>query len=371
MAARPLKQLHTKQTSQVKPIRQVSTSRCIGIVGRPGSDPNLLYHPNDVCYTEDDLDEPFILVADSENHRVKIINYTTLDCVATIGEANEDESCGGVPALENPSSVCVQPHTNHIVVCDTKIPTIKIFGDLASHIGGSHTCEFKSKDTQKDDFRQSLASRSPWIAQFEHLHNPGFLCCQSNGNICVPEVSKSVVKIFDPAGRPLRTFGGRGKTIKKLQTPVGLCTAGHRLLSAANTIVGGPSMLLVADAGNKRIAKWAADGSQPIGFIQTASKGFLSQICVDLSGYICASFGGEISTFNLVQVIDPRNGEVIQKIGGESFNDPYDDVELMPGQFRPPLPPGLFKYPQGLCVDASNALMVTDVHHRVQFFDII
>ena len=248
--------------------------------------------------------------------------------------------------LNDTSGVCVQPHTENILVC----------GDVNSHV---HVFSPSLQSSSSQVYLQSLYAIGSGIpvptapfSRFRQFSNRRFdkplgICCTPNGSIAVVEYAQHRMQIFDASGRFISTFGSCGNSPHQFLYPRDVCYL-HPHFSPSSSA---SSLLLIADNSNAHISIWnLSSGPGRDRHIRNIKlEGYPRGICVDMNGLVYLSF------YSSIRVLDPRNDfQLLQRIGTDSVG----------------AEPGAFSDATGLCVDDTNTLMVVDRgNHRVQFFD--
>ena len=245
-----------------------------------------------------------------ERHNLKH-HLTIASRVTTLGHFN------------NPTSLCMQPHTNRILVSDYAAHRLQMLSDQGEPlymIGGGQSSRVDGQ-----------------------LSNPYGLCCLPDGSIVVADRNNHRIQIFDIGGRFTLKFGREGDQDDQLKSPYDICQLAQYLSPSSSA----SSLLVVADFGNTRLSVWSCDGHQHV--TNVLVNGQPRGICVDLNGYVNACFHSSV-----VQVYDPRkNYQLLQTLGDQAGSGP-----------------GQFTYPTGMCVDDTNVLMIVDKdNHRIQFFN--
>jgi DNA-binding beta-propeller fold protein YncE len=264
------------------------------------------------------------------NHRVQAFNRADLKHLYSVG--SEGKQLG---EFQYPRGLCIQPFTNHLLVCDRNNNRVQVFSTSSS------------SDQGYQPLKAIGSSSGEESAAKGEFNQPCGVCCAPDGSIVVAENENSRIQQFDASGRFVHTFGREGSGPQDLSSPFDVCHLDRRFAPSSSA----SSLLVVVDSDNKRVVMWSADGRQVVSqyYVGIGANG----VCVDLNGFVNVSVSGYLK---VVKIYDPRrNGgsALLQELGGERGSGP-----------------GQFNAPRCMCVDDINTLMVVDSNnHRVQFFD--
>ena len=166
---------------------------------------------------------------------------------------------------------------------------------------------------------------------------PWGLACSSQGVMYACDRANHRIRVFNPAGAHVASFGGRGKDMGKLDCPTGVAILpnGH---------------VAVADSNNHRVQVFTPEGGVVSSFgVEGSGLGELktpADISVDQNGYIVVS---EMNN-NRIQVFTPAGQPLMTfgKAGSEG---------------------GQFASPRGITLTRNGRLLVCDTKNdRVQIF---
>ena len=108
----------------------------------------------------------------------------------------------------------------------------------------------------------------------KHFTNPRCVAVNIDGNIIVSDFAKHNIRIFDPEGKFLRSYGSEGKGPEQLRRPCGVCCDryGH---------------ILIADSDNNRVHVLSAQGELR-GYLFGGEGGVVEPVAVEITS------GGEL-----------------------------------------------------------------------------
>ncbi len=171
-------------------------------------------------------------------------------------------------------------------------------------------------------------------------YNPTNLAIAPNGDIYVADgYGSSYVSQYDAHGKYLRTFGGKGAELGKLNQPHGIWM----------DMRSGKPILMVADRQNNRLQRFQLDGT-PIDFI-----GGVTLPCH------FDEYKGDVVIPDLqgkVTLID-RNNQVIEYLGDFGAKS-MDDLNALRRQTRDHFIPGKFVCPHAACFDHNGNIFVVE-----------
>ncbi|XP_022777642.1 E3 ubiquitin-protein ligase TRIM71-like, partial [Stylophora pistillata] len=185
---------------------------CLRQIGKEGTGPGQFKYPTAVSFFNDNE----ILVADTLNHRIQLINIQTGTVVNVFGQEGE-----GKGHLKIPVSLCFD-ETERIVVTEFENQRVQVMskeGETIFTIGDSGP---------------------------ERLSKP-HSCIPYKNIFLVSEKDNHSIKAFDSSGTFLHKFGEKGKKDGQFKAPRGMC-----LDSSSN--------LLVCDRDNNRVQQFSLDG---------------------------------------------------------------------------------------------------------------
>jgi len=310
--------------SNITPFRVTSPiKRKLVTTGERGSKDGELNYPCGITF--DPINQQ-IIVSDKDNHLLQFFNNNhDLSHLFTLGGPEEGNELG---QFNYPHGLAIQPHTNHLLVCDEFNHRVQVLSSSSSNQGGRPRC--------KPLYAIGLEEgKGVADGQFNRPHG---VCCSPKGEMMVSDTRNHRVQLFDPAGRFLTKFGTNGDGDAQFDMPFDVCYLSRHLAPSSSA----SSLLLVADHGNDQVSIWSgADSGHPQHIFNLQCNDYTRAICVDLNGFVYASVGSSVCIF------DPRNHyTMLQKLHAPN-------------------------YPTGLCVDDHNTLMVTYFgnNHQVLFFD--
>lgn len=142
---------------------------------------------------------------------------------------------------------------------------------------------------------------------------------------------------FDPTGKLLLSFGGKGTGDGQFNTCHGL---------AIDTRIGVPR-LLVADRGNRRLVHTDLDGK----FIGVHASGLRLPCMVDFKGDFCA-----VAELEARVTILNKEGTPVAFLGDNPDKSQWANFGVTPDKIKD----GIFTAPHGLCFDKTGNLYVQD-----------
>jgi uncharacterized protein (TIGR03437 family) len=288
-----------------------------------------------------------VYIADSGNHRVRMLSGGNVTTVAGDGTANYsgDGAAATAAELRSPSAVAVDSSGN-IYISDTGnnvIRKITSGGTISTFAGNNGFGAGFSGDGGPAAAAQ--LSGPVGIA----LDSAGNLYIADSGNNCIRKVTASTGIISTVVG------GGIGLSAGTLNGPVGLA------LDSAGDI-------FIADLKNKRIAKYIPGGNPPVkNFAGNGANGFAGDggqansfstmlnnaqgVAVDAAGnvYIADTVNSRIRKVDTNNVINTIAGTGRQGYSGDG--GPATSAQLYS--------------PTGVVVDKSGNIYVADTHNQV------
>ncbi len=207
-------------------------------------------------------------------------------------------------------------------------------GATAFLLSLSLPCAVVAQDTSKQGLSPSFGG---FLAEIRNLSEPASLSIAPNDDLIVLESLPSRIRVFDPTGKDLRSFGTRGSAPGELLEPQGLALAPD-------------GEIYVSDTGNDRIQVFSPDGTflRNFGIRGTGPSEFNQPLglAVDAQRVWVAD-----SRNHRVQIF-LRNGRYANELG--HFG--HDDGEL--------------DHPSDIAVDADWNVYVADVdNQRIAVFD--
>jgi hypothetical protein len=169
-------------------------------------------------------------------------------------------------------------------------------------------------------------------------YSPTNLAIAPNGDIYVGDgYGSSYINQYNREGNYIRTFGGKGTELGKLDCPHGLIV---------DTRSGTP-VLVVADRGNHRIQRFQLDGT-PIDTI--AGTNLPCHFNVFRNGdVVVPDLGARVTLLD-------RNNQVIEHLGDDSQSKWSDTRKLSRDHFTP----GKFVCPHSACFDHAGNIFVVE-----------
>ena len=282
-----------------------------------------------------------LIVADWANEKVqfcrKIKSSADQSSPSFVGEWSFGSEGKRPLQFSGPTGVCLQPGTNHLIVCEMFNQRIQVLA-------------LPEQDSQQDGpTEQPQPQPQPqflYCIQLSEILDQNSdsittsICCNARGDMFVADAGHHQVHMFDCQGRYCTS----------LESP-------DRLKNPSNVFVNLRQSqplwrsILVADTSKRRIVIW--DGSSSVApkfvtYFPIDSKPLA--VCVDLNGLVVVG-----TEANKVQIYDPRmNFALLQTFGGHPRSVKW----------------GCFNDPTGLCVDDENLLYVSDnSNNRIQVFN--
>jgi len=168
-------------------------------------------------------------------------------------------------------------------------------------------------------------------------YSPTNLAIAPDGDIYVGDgYGSSYINQYDAAGNYIRTFGGKGPEIGKLDCP-------HGLMVDTRT----KPMLVVADRGNHRIQRFSFDGT-PIDTISGTN--LPCHFNVFRNGdVVVPDLGARVTLFD-------KNNQVIEHLGDDSQSKWSETRKLSRDHFTP----GKFVCPHSACFDHAGNIFVVE-----------
>ena len=212
-------------------------------------------------------------------------------------------------------------------------------------IKGKHLLSIKVEDAHIKGSPFSITAKQPvekignLITSISGVKSPSGVVINTRGEVVVTELNKHCVSIFNPFTQALvRTFGIHGSSPGKFDTPWGVA-------------VDGEGNILVADAFNHRIQKYAVNGR------------FLSTVGTRGEGFLQFKFPSDIA-FNIhnqkLYVADSDNHRVQILNSDLTFSGSFGKEGSGKGQFS---------YLHGIACDNTGKVYVADSSNdRIQVF---
>jgi len=315
-----------------------------------------------------------IYVADTYNNRIQVFQtypaWQYLTSFGTYGVYNPFNYFSFQPGIMNhPRGVYVDRSSGKVVVTDSSNNRVMVYNSYESGFSfyesqnGYLSMSLPSHAIRSDGFLIVLDSHSRILKYYsalnntymftEHdcyryddgtLSNPQSVCVeQSSGNVYVSDSFNHRVQVFSAGGTYIRDYGGIGG-------PYGYGTALGYFLYPKQLTFDDDGTLYVADFGNSRVVKKAANETT---FSVAVSSSRVTQpwgVAVDDSGYLYVSDWYD----NTVKVV--YNGVTVSTWGGTGTSSGY---------FNKPCDLKLGTY------DGGDALFVADCgNSRVQVFSL-
>ena len=201
---------------------------------------------------------------------------------------------------------------------------------------------------------QIFDSDGKFISQFGsygkengQFNYPTLITINSKGNIIVSDQGNHRIQIFDSEGKFILTFGSKGKGNGQFDNPEGIC-------------VDFNDNIYVCDRDNHRIQIFNSNGNFISKFgSKGKGNGQLDEpvgITINSNGHIIVSdnFNNRIQIFN-------SKGEFISTFGSKGNGK---------GKGKGKGNDGLFRSPDGICVDLNDNIFVCDYYNdRIQMFN--
>jgi hypothetical protein len=179
-----------------------------------------------------------IVVADRDNHRLRLMNFTSgaVTTLAGSGNAAFVDGTGTAARLNRPQGVCVIPSSGEIIVADTNnnrirrvIPTS---GDVTTLAGSGS---------------QAFADGVGTAASF--FYPTGVAVIPSSGQIVVADSYNHRIRLVDPISGAVTTLAGSG--IYAFADGTGVAASFNTPTGVA--VIPSSGVIVVADFGNHRI----------------------------------------------------------------------------------------------------------------------
>jgi hypothetical protein len=242
-----------------------------------------------------------------------------------------------------------------MVVFDRNGKFVKSWG--AAFRGGAHGLKIQREGTQEFlylcDTKRAVVVKStldgeevfmlgyPSMAEpYSHgyiKYSPTNLAIAPDGDIYVGDgYGSSYINQYDSKGNYIRTFGGKGTELGKLDCPHGLIVDTRAA-----------PMLVVADRGNHRIQRFTLDGA-PIDTI--AGTNLPCHFNVFRNGdVVVPDLGARVTLLD-------KNNQVIEHLGDDSQSKWSDTRKLSRDHFAP----GKFVCPHSACFDHAGNIFVVE-----------
>lgn len=282
-----------------------------------------------------------LIVSNTSNNEILWYNHQAGELTGAI------EKLPGMPKLEHQTSICIQPHTNNLVVCNTWKNSVEIIamegeGAATTRKGRGRPNKALCWDAKKMRYLFSIGGTNP----DNSFDLPQGVCCDAAGRVYVSDCFNHAIKSFDPSGKPLSAFGQIWQGDLPSH-PESLFFVHPRFSPSSSA----SSLLGVMDSNNSRVSLWAIGNS---GAMEHAFNLRVNSVarnaCVDLNGYLnvlSAYPNHEVSVFDL------------RVIGS---NDTSNSRALV-ARFTTP-----FKALEGVCVDDTNNFII-GIDTSVVFFE--
>ena len=167
------------------------------------------------------------------------------------------------------NGLCIQPHTNNILVCN---------------VDSSHVTVFNEQE-------QLLFNVNPREITHEYTH-PGNVECDADGSFAVIEYSGKKIKLFTPDGKYVRT------SKKNFGYLSSICYLNRQFSPSASA-----AAVLVGNFSQKQLCVMSNDITQLVSIVEL--KDYPTDICVDLNGYVCV-VASDLHTCNKLCILEPR-----------------------------------------------------------------
>ena len=278
-----------------------------------------------------------IYIADTTNHRVRMISGNTVTTIAGTGNIGQGGNNGPATSatVNSPGGVAVDS-AGTIYIADTGNNMIrKISGGTITLFAGTGNANYSGDNGP---------------ALNAELSGPTGLALDSAGNLYIADTNNNLIRKVDKSGNITSYVGGTGPTARSLNHPTGLW------MDAAN-------VLYISDTGNRRIAKFANNvftnfaGNQSVGFSGDggpATRAMLNNpvgIAVDSAGNL---YIADANNSRIRKVTTDGNIVTIAGKGGASYSG---DGGLATSA-------GLF-FPRGVAVDSGGKVYIADTQNNV------
>uniref|UniRef100_Q02BN7 NHL repeat containing protein n=1 Tax=Solibacter usitatus (strain Ellin6076) TaxID=234267 RepID=Q02BN7_SOLUE len=285
-----------------------------------------------------------LYIADSANHRIRMISGSTISTVAGNGTAGfaGDKAAATSANLNTPSGVALDSSGNFYIADSLNSVIRKVTGGTITTVAGDYT---QFPGDQGDGGQANVAV----------LNNPTSVMVDPAGNYYIADSGNNRIRKVDTTGT-INAYLGTLATGGRLRNPYALALFGN--------------VLYIADTSNNRIAKYApytannvaADltnfaGNLTAGFAGDGNTATLSQlnkpvgIAVDSAGnvYIADSNNGRIrkvGTDGIITTIAGKGGSGYSGDGG-------------------PATSAVLSFPRGIAVAANGTVYIADTNNHV------
>ena len=215
--------------------------------------------PCDIAITPDN----FILVADSNNHRIQKISMDG-DCIASVGERGS-----GPLQFNTPSGIAISPITGQVYIDEWH----------------NHCMQVLNPDLT---FSHSFGSKGSANGQF---NNPYHIAIDSQGFVYVADVNNHRIQKFSPDGKFVAQFGSYGSGPGQLDWPYGITIDTE-----------GTGLVYVSECDNNRVSVFTSDGVFVSSFGRKGSNIDQFNIPLGLTFnkgllYVCDAFNGRLVVY--------------------------------------------------------------------------
>jgi hypothetical protein len=169
-------------------------------------------------------------------------------------------------------------------------------------------------------------------------YSPTNLAIAPNGDIYIGDgYGSSYINQYDSKGKYIRTFGGKGKELGRLDCPHGITV----------DLRGPQPMLLIADRGNARLQYFTLDG-KPVSLVEGVK---LPCHFSERNGeFVIPDLGARVTLMD-------RDNKVITHLGDDSTANTWGELRK---QSRDHFIPGKFVCPHGACFDHEGNILVVE-----------
>jgi uncharacterized protein (TIGR03437 family) len=278
-----------------------------------------------------------VYVADSSNHRIRVLSGGNLSTVAgngTLGYAGDSASATSAE-LNSPNAVAVDGSGN-LYIADTGNHIIrKVSGGTITLFAGTPTISGYQGDNG--------------LAVGAALASPSGVAVDAAGNVYISDTNNNLVRKVDTAGTITAVVGSKG-TANTLNHPTGIA-------------IDSSGALYIADTNDQRIVKWANNKLTTIA--GTGAKGFSGDGGPATQATLQNPVGLAVDAAGSIYIADSTNGR-IRKVtpDGTIVTIAGNGKLTFSGDGGPATSAALY-FPRGVAVDAQGNVYIADTSNQV------